>query len=108
MYDYNQASLDYWKESAPAIQNVRYKFVLCDLLGESNLAEHILPAVPNTLVHLSNIFNYEGTTFFYSMEYRKYKEAELLKAIEAVCPTAEVYFNLEASIFETVPTWHLT
>jgi hypothetical protein len=41
------------------------------------------------------------------MEYRKYKEAELLTAIEEVCPTAEVYFNLEASIFETVPTWHI-
>jgi hypothetical protein len=107
MYDYNQASLDYWKEHVPAIMNVKYKFVLCDLLSEGNLAEHILPAVPNTLVHLSNIFNYEGTTFFYSMEYRKYKEAELLTAIEEVCPTAEVYFNLEASIFETVPTWHI-
>jgi len=107
MYDYNQASLDYWKEHAPAIMNITYKFVLCDLLGDDNLAEHILPNVPNTLVHLSNIFNYEGTTFFYSMEYRKYKEAELLIAIEQVCPTAEVYFNLEASIFETVPTWHI-
>jgi hypothetical protein len=107
MYDYNQASLNYWKEHAPAIMNVRYKFVLCDLLGNDNLAEHILPNVPNTLVHLSNIFNYEGTTFFYSMAYRKYKESELLEAIEAVCPTAEVYFNLEASIFDTVPTWHI-
>jgi len=106
MYDYNQASLDYWKVNAPNIHNVNYKFVLCDLLGTDNLAEHILP-VSNTLVHLSNIFNYEGTNFFYSLDYRKYKEAELLTAIENKCPNAEVYFNLEASLFDTIPTWHL-
>lgn len=106
MYDYNQASLDYWKEHAPAIKNVRYIFVLCDLLGEGNLADHILPAIPKTLVNLSNIFNYEGTTFFYSLEYRKFKEAELVQAINSK-HTAEIYFSLRASLFDTTPTWHL-
>jgi hypothetical protein len=107
IYDYNQKSLDYWKEHVPAIQNVNYQFVLCDLLGQDNLADYIQPTA-NTLVNLSNIFNYEGTNFFYSLEYRKYKEAELLTAIENVCPTAEIYFSLEANLFDTVPTWHLT
>lgn len=106
IYDYNQASLNYWKEHVPAVQNVNYQFVLCDLLGEDSLAHYILPT-PNTLVNLSNIFNYEGTNFFYSLEYRKYKEAELLTAIENVCPTAEIYFSLEANLFDVVPTWHL-
>ena len=106
MYDYNQASLDYWKQNVPSIQNVKYEFVLCDLLGTDNLATHILPK-SNTLVHLSNIFNYEGTNFFYSLEYRKYKESELLKAIEIKCADAEIYFNLKASLFDVVPTWHL-
>jgi hypothetical protein len=104
MYDYNQSSLDYWKKNIPAIKNVKYEFVLCDLLGKDNLADHINP-VNNTLVHLSNIFNYEATTFFYSLEYRKYKEDELLANLPS---NAEVYFNLRASIFDTVPTWHLT
>jgi hypothetical protein len=107
IYDYNQKSLDYWKEHVPAIQNVNYQFVLCDLLGQDNLADYIQPTA-NTLVNLSNIFNYEGTHFFYSLKYRKYKEAELLTAIENVCPTAEIYFSLEANLFDTVPTWHLT
>jgi hypothetical protein len=107
IYDYNQKSLDYWKEHVPAIQNVNYQFVLCDLLGQDNLADYIQP-IANTLVNLSNIFNYEGTNFFYSLKYRKYKEAELLTAIENVCPTAEIYFSLEANLFDTVPTWHLT
>jgi hypothetical protein len=106
MYDYNQAALDYWQENVPVIKNVNFQFVLCDLLGEDNLADYINP-IPNTLVHLSNIFNYEGTNFFYSLDYRKYKETKLLSAIESKCPTAEIYFNLEASIFNTVPTWHI-
>ena len=106
IYDYNQASLDYWKEHAPVIQNVNYQFVLCDLLGQDSLADYIQP-VSNTLINLSNIFNYEGTNFFYSLDYRKHKETELLKAIENVCPSAEVYFSLEAGLFDTVPTWHL-
>jgi hypothetical protein len=106
MYDYNQASLDYWQEHAPSIKNVRYRFVLCDLLGEGSLADHILPAIPNTLVNLSNIFNYEGTTFFYSLEYRKFKELELVQAINDKCD-AEIYFSLNASLFDTIPTWHL-
>ena len=103
MYDYNQASLNYWKEHAPSIKNIRYKFILCDLLGMDNLAEHVAN-IPNTLVHLSNIFNYEGTNFFYSMEYRKYKQEELLAALPG---TAQVYLNLPASLFNTVPTWHV-
>ena len=104
MYDYNQASLDYWKKNVPAIKNVTYHFVLCDLLGDNNLADYIDP-IDNTLVHLSNIFNYESTNFFYSLEYRKYKEEELLASLP---PNAEVYFNLRASVFDTTPTWHLT
>lgn len=105
-YDYNQASLDYWKQHAPTIMNVSYTYVLCDLLGTDTLADHILPTT-NTLVHLSNIFNYEGTNFFYSLPYRSYKETQLLTEIKEVCPTAEVYFNLRANIFDTVPTWHI-
>ena len=103
MYDYNEESLEYWKLHAPAIKNITYKFIKCDLLGNDNLADHIND-VPNTLVHLSNIFNYEGTNFFYSMEYRKYKEKELISKLPS---SAEVYFNLRASIFDTVPTWHI-
>lgn len=104
IYDYNQASLDYWKQNMPSVKNIKYKFVLCDLLSTGNLVEHIDLSIENTLVHLSNIFNYEATTFFYSLEYRKYKEQELLNSLPK---TAEVYFNLQASIFDTVPTWHI-
>ena len=100
MYDYNQQSLDYWKGKHP-----EYIFVKCDLLGNDDLSEHI-DSIKDTLVNLSNIFNYEGTTFFYSLEYRKFKELELVQAIRSKCD-AEIYFSLNASLFNTIPTWHL-
>jgi hypothetical protein len=101
MYDYNQASLDYWQARYP-----KYKFVLCDLLSDGNLLGHIDTSIDNTLINLSNIFNYEGTVFFYSLEYRKYKEQTLIDAIRSNIPTATIYFSLQAEIFKTIPTWH--
>jgi len=101
MYDYNQSSLNYWQTCYP-----EYKFVLCDLLGKDNLVDHIDTSIPDTLINLSNIFNYEGTVFFYSLEYRKYKQQVLVDAIQSAMPSASVYFSLQAELFDTVPTWH--
>lgn len=102
MYDYNQSSLDYWKKYYP-----EFKFVLCDLLGEGNLVDYIDTTVSDTLINLSNIFNYEGTVFFYSLEYRKYKEQELIDNIMFAIPDATIYRSLQAGMFDTMPTWHL-
>ena len=106
-YDYNEKALDYWKARVPAIEGVTYKFVLCDLLATDNLVDH-LDTVDDTLVHLSNIFNYEATVFFYSTDYRNYKEQELLKDIKEKIPTADIFFNLRAKPFDTIPSWHLS
>lgn len=102
MYDYNQSSLDYWKKYYP-----EFEFVLCDLLGEGNLMDYIDTTISDTLINLSNIFNYEGTVFFYSLAYRKYKETELMSNINSALPTAIIHFSLQADLFDTVPTWHL-
>ena len=101
MYDYNRASLDYWKE-----QFSEYKYVQCDLLGEDNLLDYVDTNIKETLINLSNIFNYEGTVFFYSLDYRKHKEKLLISDIRNAMPDAEIYFNMTAQLFEIVPTWH--
>ena len=80
-YDYNQQSLDYWKLNAPVIDNVTYKFVKIDLLGTYNPRDIILDPNKKTLINLSNIFCYEGTAMFSSLEYRLTKEKELLDVI---------------------------
>lgn len=105
-YDYNNNSLEYWKEHAPKIEGVEYKFVLCDLLTNSNLVNH-LAKDKSTLVNLSNIFNYEGTTFFYSLSYRDYKERLLEQELKQHIPDVEIYFSMRARMFDTIPTWHI-
>jgi hypothetical protein len=102
MYDYNDKALAYWKNKCPD-----YTFVKCDLLGEDNLLDYIDTSIDDTLVHLSNIFNYEATVFFYSLEYRIFKETELLNKIKIAMPNAIVHFNLCANVLDTTPTWHI-
>jgi len=77
------------------------------LLGIDNLVDH-LENIDSTLVHLSNIFNYEATVFFYSTDYRDYKEKELLQQLKEKIPSATIFFNLRAKPFDTIPSWHLS
>lgn len=102
MYDYNEQALDYWRNKHP-----EYKFVNCNLLGTGNLLDYINTSIEDTLINLSNIFNYEGTVFFYNLEYRNFKEQQLVDSIQSAMPTAEIYFSLKAKLFDVVPTWHL-
>jgi hypothetical protein len=102
MYDYNQLSLDYWQGLYP-----EYKFVKCNLLTTDDLVAHIDCSIPDTLVNLSNIFNYEGTVFFYSLDYRRHKEQELISSLKTAIPTIEIYSSLSAVVSDNIPTWHL-
>lgn len=77
-YDYNQNSLDYWKEHAPLIENVTYHFIKIDLLGLCDYSSIVSVNSEKTLLSLSNIFCYEGTSMTSSLAYRLYKENELL------------------------------
>lgn len=115
-YDYNQQSLDYWKLNAPVIDNVTYKFLKIDLLGIYNLQDLITDIDKKTLINLSNIFCYEGTAVFASLEYRLQKEKELRNAIPknwtTVVITSSVSgFSKENSNVKitqlTKPTWHV-
>jgi hypothetical protein len=80
-YDYNQKSLDYWKEHAPKIDNVTYEFIKIDLLGICNYNTILPKGKGKTIINLSNIFCYEGTSTFLSLSYRLSKENELLDNI---------------------------
>ena len=127
-YDYNIRALEYWKDNAPKLDNVNYKFVHFDVLGnELNLEEFLDPSLP-TIINLSNLFCYEGTTMLSSLEYRVYKENQLLIKIKNLLPDAVLNFTMRAatgfteqvikghiSSFEITdistlrrPTWHTT
>lgn len=102
MYDYNQKSLDYWKERFPS-----YEFVLTDLLVDNSLIDTIDPSIDETLVNLSNIFNYEGTYFFYSHQYRLQQETKLIEKIKKINDKIEIYRTMPVEFTEVVPTWRL-
>lgn len=80
MYDYNEKSLEYWQQNVPAFPNVTYEFIKTDLLT-SNIEELIKNTEQNTLFNITNIFCYEGTAMFYSLEYRLRKELELMSKL---------------------------
>lgn len=80
IYDYNQKSLDYWKNKLPVLNNVSYEFINIDLLTDK-FETLIKNENLKTLVNITNIFCYEGTAMFYSLEYRLKKELEFKNAL---------------------------
>lgn len=120
-YDYNQSSLDYWKEHAIKIDNVSYEYVNINLLGVCDYSLLIPEHTGKTIINLSNIFCYEGTCMFTSLEYRLNKENQILKYIPK---NVYVFFSSRScnGFFNTVtygtnlptidikqlvrPTWH--
>lgn len=89
MYDYNQKSLEYWKENIP--KEFDTQFVLCDLYNGINFFDKI-DTNALTLFNISNIFNYEGTMSFYNLKYRLHKENQILDQIQEHLPNAEINF----------------
>lgn len=105
MYDYNLAALDYWKEQVPKLSNVSYQFVHIDIL-HNNIDLSILDTDLPTFVNLTNIFAYEGTAFFSSLEYRRIKEKCLLDKLKQF-NNITVYQSVKAADgFTNMPTWH--
>jgi len=122
VYDYNQAALDYWQANEPDLQNVTFKYLKIDLLGESNINELLLQTNCKTVLNLSNIFCYEGNSMFASLDYRLYKENHLLKNVPSnyyvlfscrsyIGFTTEMNYGQQLKITNIndliKPTWHM-
>lgn len=103
VYDYNDKSLDYWREHLPKKHGVEYNFVKADLLSKNNLIDYIHP-YKKTLINLSNIFAYEGTAALKPLYYRLYKENELIKTLQDKIQDIDISFSLRAaSGFKKIP-----
>ena len=105
VYDYNAAALGYWKEHVPKLDNVSYQFVLVDILNTDVDLSMLDTSLP-TFVNLTNIFAYEGTAFFSSLEYRRARESCLLDKFKQFS-NITVYQSVRAADgFTSMPTWH--
>jgi hypothetical protein len=103
VYDYNDKSLDYWKEHLPKKPEVEYSFIKADLLSKNNLIDYIQPN-KKTLINLSNIFAYEGTSALKPLYYRLHKENELIKNLQDKVQDIDISFSLRAaSGFNKIP-----
>jgi hypothetical protein len=90
-YDYNQQSLDHWKQNCKAHPNVSYEFVLIDLMSmELDLTQYLTST--NPLINLSNIFCYEGTIAFATLKYRLHRENKLIYHVIDKFPNSYLYF----------------
>ena len=90
-YDYNQKSLDYWKQHCKEHPNLTYEFVLIDLLSmDLDLTQYLTTS--NPLINLSNIFCYEGTIAFANLRYRLHRENKLISHVIDKFPDSYLYF----------------
>jgi hypothetical protein len=126
IFDYNDKSLDYWKEHFPKKEGVTYSFVKADLLGEHTLIDY-LDKDKKTFINLSNIFCYEGTASFKPLYYRLHKENEIINKLKEKNINVTLSFSTRAaagfldlphvgdlSIIKAIeinslrrPTWHI-
>lgn len=107
LYDYNLKSLEYWKNNVKPFPNVSYEFIHWDLMGNFyDITPHLdLTLEKHTLINLSNIFCYEGTSTLANTRFRLEKENELLRHLKNKLPEAWINFSARTNtgfINETV------
>lgn len=79
-------------------QNVKFNFVHADLVLNRSLPVGTwLQNVPNTVVNLSHIFNYDPSAPFTPLKQRVENENNLICKIAKVCPDALIVFNKRAA-----------
>ena len=114
VYDYNQKSLDYYKD---IIDWDNIEFVKIDLMGVSDVNAFIKYPEKKTLINLSNIFCYEGTAMFCSLKYRLHMENMLLSKLPSTWKvlisqrSCKGFTDLYEGVIPInklkIPSWHM-
>jgi len=82
-----------WKE---IIQTVKFEYHWCDLLNTETDISWI-ENIPNTVVNLTNVFNYIGTATVRSVKNRIHSENSFIKKLQEQCPDARTIFTRRAA-----------
>ena len=90
------------------MSKVRFEFhhqdlVLNTLLPVSTWVDN----VPNTIIHLSHIFNYDPVAPFVPLKHRIYNERALLSKLKQHVPDATLIMSGNVSDSLQRPTWHM-
>jgi hypothetical protein len=98
-YDYNQSALDYIHNKTKGME-LDLEFVHLDVIAEP---ERIVELVSNTyspsgvVIHMSNIFCYEGTASLMPLRYRVEQENKLIHSIQQKMPACVLDFDQRAA-----------
>lgn len=78
------------------IQTVKFEYHWCDLLNTETDVSWI-ENVPNTIVNLTNVFNYIGTATLRSVKNRIHSENDFIQKLQTQCPNAHTIFTRRAA-----------
>lgn len=95
-----------WKD---IVSKVKFEFAHQDLVLNKGLAvSEWLDNVPNTVVHLSHIFNYDPVAPFVPLRHRVYNEKLLMEKIKKFNPDAAiVVVDVVSDLYkDNLPSWH--
>jgi hypothetical protein len=89
------------------INTVKFEFHHEDLVLNTGLAVTTwADNVPNTIIHLSHIFDYDPVATFYPLKHRIYSRRLLLEKIKSSIPDAHIIILDEIGGAKR-PTWHM-
>jgi len=93
---------------ADIISKVKFEFQHEDLVLNTSLdVNEWVDPFPNTIVHLSHIFNYDPVATFVPLKRRIYSERLLLEKLKKYLPSATVIMIGNVSDNVQRPTWHM-
>lgn len=98
-YDYNKASLDYMREKTKSIDLI-FEFVHLDAIAEPERIAELIDKQckpEEVVIHMSNIFSYEGTASLMPLRYRVEQENKLINAVQETVPLCVLDFDQRAA-----------
>lgn len=99
-FDYNESALDFMYEKTKNI-SLNFDFVHLDIIAEpEKIADIINDFVYDPVglvIHMSNIFAYEGTASLMPLKYRVAQENKLITTVQKISPNCVLEFDQRAA-----------
>jgi hypothetical protein len=98
-YDYNQSALDYMQANTRDMGLI-FEFALLDAIAEPECIVELVDKNCNpqgVVIHMSNIFSYEGTASLMPLKYRVQQENKLIESVQSKIPMCVLEFDQRAA-----------
>lgn len=98
-YDYNESALDYMYAQTKDM-DLDFDFVHLDVIAEPEKIVELIDesyAPAGVVIHMSNIFCYEGTASLMPLRYRVEQENKLIKSVQSKMPVCVLEFDQRAA-----------